>query len=191
MQLKLAAITLFGLATIAALHSPALAVTRWIPLPVSKSVATDETRSAPNVSQGATLYKNCLACHDLGPNAGLRVGPDLTGVVGRPAASLEGYAYSESLHKAGQEGLVWSKDLLSQYLAAPTRFVPGNKMAYIGLADAAARRDLIAYLATFATPEPEPQPEAEAEPGPQPEPASEPEPAGPAEAAQPSSTQDP
>lgn len=183
MQLKLAAKALLGLAAAAALHSPALAVTRWIPLPVSKSVATDETRSAPDVSQGATLYKNCLACHDLGANAGLRVGPDLTGIVGRPAAALEGYSYSESLHKAGKEGLVWSRDLLSQYLAAPTRFVPGNKMAYVGLADDDARRDLIAYLATFATPEPEPEP--------QPESVSEPEPARPAEATQPSPTQNP
>lgn len=164
MQLKLAAKALAGLATVAALHSPALAVTRWIPLPVSKSTATDESRPAPDVSHGATIYKNCLACHDLGSNAGLRVGPDLTGIVGRPAAFLEGYSYSEAMHKAGKEGLVWSRNLLDQYLAAPTQFVPGNKMAYVGLKDSDERRNLIAYLATFAAPEfdPEPFPQPEA-----------------------------
>lgn len=169
MQLKLVAIALTGLATVAALHSPAHAVTRWIPLPVSKSAATDESRPAPDVSHGATVYKNCVACHDLGPNAGLRVGPDLTGIVGRPAAFLEGYSYSEAMHKAGEEGLIWSTDLLDLYLAAPTRFVPGNKMAYIGLKDSEERRNLIAYLASFATPETESGPES----SPQPDAASE------------------
>lgn len=164
MQLKLAAKALTGLAAVAILHSPALALTRWIPLPIPKSVATDETRPAPDVSRGATVYRNCVACHDLGPNVGLRVGPDLTGVVGRAAASLEGYAYSDSMDKAGQEGLVWSKNLLDQFLAAPSRFVPGNKMAYVGVKDADERRNLIAYLATFSAPQSLPGSEPPAQP---------------------------
>lgn len=149
MHLKVAANILLGLATFAVYHTPALAVTRWIPLPIPKSVAMDTSQPGPNVSRGAVVYKNCRACHDIGQDATTRVGPDLTGIVGRPAAVLEDYAYSDAIQKAGEEGLVWSRDLLNQYLSAPTKFIPGNKMAYIGLNDAEARRNLIAYLATF------------------------------------------
>lgn len=143
------AAVLVVVATFAILDAPAFAVTRWVPLPASKASALDEARQPPDAGRGAVVYENCRACHDIGSNAGTRVGPDLTGVVGRPAASLEGYAYSEALHTAGREGLVWTRDLLDQYLAAPTKFLPGNKMAFVGLRDAEARRDLIAYLATF------------------------------------------
>lgn len=154
MTFDLPAKVLLSLTVLAALNTPALAVTRWIPLPVSKAVALDEDRPGPNVSRGAALYKNCRACHDIGPAAGTRVGPDLTGIVGRPAASIEGFSYSKALHTAGEEGLVWSRSLLDQYLAAPTDFLPGNKMAFVGLDDAEARRNLIGYLATFKVAEP-------------------------------------
>lgn len=161
MQSMLAAKTLLGLTALALFHAPALAVTRWIPLPVPKALAMDESQPRPNVSQGAVVYKNCRACHDIGLNPEARVGPDLTGIVGRPAARLDNYAYSEALHAAGEEGLVWSPSLLDQYLAAPTKFLPGNKMAYVGLHDDQARRDLIAYLATFEIAEPAPSAEEE------------------------------
>ncbi|CFW99267.1 Cytochrome c2 (modular protein) [Candidatus Filomicrobium marinum] len=149
MHLKMAANVLIGVATFALCCTPALAITRWIPLPVAKSVAIDTSQPGPNISRGAVVYKNCRACHDIGQDAGTRVGPDLTGIVGRPAAVLEDYTYSKAMHEAGKEGLIWSRDLLDQYLSAPTKFIPGNKMAYIGLNDAEARRNLIAYLATF------------------------------------------
>jgi cytochrome c len=167
MTFNSAAKVLLSLTALAVFSAPALAITRWIPLPVRKAVALDETRPGPDVSRGAVVYKNCRACHDIGPNAEHRVGPDLTGVVGRPAASIEGYAYSEALSAAGKEGLVWSRSLLDQYLAAPTKFLPGNKMAYVGLHDDEARRNLIAYLATFQIAEPS----TEAVEGEQPAPA--------------------
>lgn len=163
MPSPLAAKTFAFLAAATILSTPALAVTRWIPLPVSKAAAMSDSQPAPDAAEGAGHYKNCSACHEIGPDATTLVGPQLTGIVGRPAASLGDYAYSQSLTAAGKEGLVWLPELLDEYLAAPSKFVPGNKMAFVGLDDAKARRDLIAYLATFEAPEPEPAP-ADAQP---------------------------
>ena len=42
--------------------------------------------------------------------------------------------------------LTWDKSNLFQYLQAPGKFVPGNKMAYSGIKDPQERADLIAYL---------------------------------------------
>lgn len=44
---------------------------------------------------------------------------------------------------------VWTKDQIFQYLEAPAKFIPGNKMSYGGVKDKQERADLIAYLDTL------------------------------------------
>ena len=44
---------------------------------------------------------------------------------------------------------VWKKEVIFQYLDAPAKFIPGNKMSYGGLKDQQKRGDLIAYLETL------------------------------------------
>ena len=45
--------------------------------------------------------------------------------------------------------LTWDAKTLDAYLTDPQALVPGNTMPFPGLADAKARADLIAYLATL------------------------------------------
>lgn len=42
--------------------------------------------------------------------------------------------------------LVWDAATLDRFLADPRGLVPGTKMGFAGIADAAERADLIAYL---------------------------------------------
>jgi cytochrome c len=103
-----------------------------------------------SVDDGAEVFKKCRACHDVGPAAKNKVGPLLNGIVGRPAGTIEGFNYSNANKEAGAKGLVWTEEVMFKYLEAPLSFMPGTKMAFAGLKDAQDRKDLIAYLKTFA-----------------------------------------
>jgi cytochrome c len=103
-----------------------------------------------NVEDGAEVFKKCRACHDIGPDAKNKVGPLLTGIVGRPAGKVEGFNYSTANKEAGGKGLVWTEAVLFNYLESPLSFMPGTKMAFAGLKDPQDRKDVIAYLKTFA-----------------------------------------
>lgn len=99
---------------------------------------------------GAEVFKKCRACHDVGSGAKNKVGPLLNDIVGRKAGSIEGFNYSDANKDAGAKGLVWTDDVLFKYLENPLTFMQGTKMAFAGLKDEQDRRDVIAYLKTFA-----------------------------------------
>jgi len=95
---------------------------------------------------GKDAFRPCSACHDAGPDPHSRMGPYLTGVVGRPAASVDGFTYSKAMIAARDAGLVWTPEALDAFLQGPREFVPGTKMPEVLVRDETARRDLIAYL---------------------------------------------
>jgi cytochrome c len=103
-----------------------------------------------DADNGADVYKKCRACHDIGPEAKNKVGPLLNGIVGRRAGTIEGFNYSAANQEAGAKGLVWTEEVLFKYLEAPLSFMPGTKMAFAGLNDPQDRKDVIAFLKTFA-----------------------------------------
>ena len=99
-----------------------------------------------NAEDGADVFKKCRACHDVGPEAKNKVGPLLNDIIGRKPGTIEGFTYSEANKAAGSKGLVWTEDVLSQYLENPLAFMPGTKMAFAGLKDPQDRKDVIAFL---------------------------------------------
>ncbi|MEZ5849367.1 MAG: cytochrome c family protein [Hyphomicrobiaceae bacterium] len=101
-----------------------------------------------NAKDGEDVFRKCRACHDAGPGARNKLGPILNGIVGRKAASVEGYNYSPANKKAGQDGWVWTDANLDKYLANPRAAMPGNRMSFAGLTDEQDRADVIAYLKT-------------------------------------------
>jgi len=103
-----------------------------------------------DAENGADVYKKCRACHDIGPDAKNKVGPLLNGIVGRQAGTIEDYNYSDANKAAGTKGLVWTEEVLFKYLEAPLTFMPGTKMAFVGLKDGQDRKDVIAYLKKFS-----------------------------------------
>ncbi|MDI9348758.1 MAG: cytochrome c family protein [Candidatus Symbiobacter sp.] len=99
-------------------------------------------------SNGENVAKKCMACHTIAKGGPNRVGPNLWGALGRPAASVEGYSYSSALQ--GQKGKVWDFERMNHFLAAPQKFVPGTKMAFVGIAKAEDRADIIVYLRSMS-----------------------------------------
>lgn len=102
--------------------------------------------SAQDASKGEAVFKRCRACHAIGPAAKNKAGPVLTGVVGRKAATVAGFNYSDAMKEAGAAGLVWTEDKLAQFLEAPDAFLPNNVMASPGIKNPADLKDLIAFL---------------------------------------------
>lgn len=104
------------------------------------------TASAQDAAAGQRVFNQCRACHTL--NAGGRngVGPNLHGLFGRRAASIEGYRYSAAMRERGEGGLTWNEETLRAYIADPKAVVPSGSMTYVGLRNPQQLNDLIAYL---------------------------------------------
>ena len=98
---------------------------------------------AADVDNGARLAATCRACHTLEAGGANRIGPNLHAFFGENAGSADGFAYSPALAEAG---FVWTPRALDAWLAAPGRFLPGNRMSFAGVPAATDRVDLIAYL---------------------------------------------
>jgi len=119
--------------------------------------------SAQDATKGEQVFKQCMTCHRIGPDAKNLVGPVLTGVIGRQSGTAPGFAYSTLNKAAGENGLVWTDDLIMQYLPDPNAFLKkfltekgkadlatgSTKMAF-KLADEQQRKDVIAYINKFS-----------------------------------------
>ncbi len=103
-------------------------------------------QAAGDAAAGADVFKKCRACHQVGPDAKNAVGPILNGLFGRKSGTIEGFAYSDANKDAGAKGLVWTEEMFDKYITDPRAFMPGNKMAFVGIKDADDRKDLIAFL---------------------------------------------
>jgi glucose/arabinose dehydrogenase len=102
---------------------------------------------AAATASGQTYFeRNCASCHTADASMGSRAGPGLFNVVGRKAASVPGFNYTDALSKAGAAGKTWTKEELDIFLRDPSKDVPGTAMP-IGVADAKQRAAVIAYLA--------------------------------------------
>jgi cytochrome c len=100
--------------------------------------------SAQNVS-GEDLYKQqCAACHAIQKDAPPGMGPNLSGVVGRPAGAIAGFAHSKEF-KTALKGKSWSPELLDKWLENPQKVAKGTYMMY-QQADPAVRAAIIDYL---------------------------------------------
>lgn len=117
-----------------------------------------------DAAAGEKAFKKCVSCHVVVNDAGetlagkkAKTGPNLYGVAGRPAGSMEGFRYSKSMQSAGEAGLVWTEEKFVEYVQDPTAFLREE------LDDSGARSamsfkvrkedeaiDLYAYLASLA-----------------------------------------
>jgi cytochrome c len=98
-----------------------------------------------DAAAGEKVFAKCKACHELEKGVN-KVGPTLKGVVGRKAASVPDYKYSEAMLAKGAEGVVWDEATLATYLPDPKAFVPKTKMAFAGLKKPEDVANVIAYL---------------------------------------------
>lgn len=110
---------------------------------------------------GEREWRQCRACHMIVDDAGNdiqrggRVGPNLYGIIGRTAGTVEGFRYSPDMEAAGAAGLVWDLDSFVAYVQDPTGFLreyTGNSGARGSMAFQmrSGAEDMFAYLESLA-----------------------------------------
>jgi cytochrome c len=118
--------------------------TRWLLVHTAIGAVIAQASAAPaDLARGEELFHTCAACHSV---LGDGIGPDITGIYGRPAAMRPEFTYSEALKG---RALVWSAANLRAFIESPERFVPGTLMTFPGYPMPADVDDVIAYLKTL------------------------------------------
>lgn len=111
-------------------------------------------------AKGEKDFKKCKSCHVIMDDAGEvlfkggKTGPNLYGIVGRAAGSVEGFKYGASLKAAGEAGLVWTEELLMDYIKNPKEFLKeqtGDAKAKSKMTFKWGKpENIVAYLATVS-----------------------------------------
>lgn len=96
---------------------------------------------------GRKHFIRCIACHAVRADARPMTGPHLEGIVGRPAAGLPGFAYTDTMRA---QDFVWDEARLDAFLESPHELNPGMCLTFAGLPRAEDRAALIAYLKSLA-----------------------------------------
>lgn len=121
----------------AALLTPALAAT---------GQSAPPRAGGGDVAAGLRTFGQCRTCHAAAANLPNGIGPNLTGIYGRKAATRPGYAYSPALKAAN---LTWNEATLDRWLTDPAAMVHGTKMIFGKLPSKPVRDNVIAYLKTL------------------------------------------
>jgi cytochrome c len=95
-------------------------------------------------AEAPATFARCAVCHNAAKGAPNKIGPNLWGVYGKPAASGK-FSYSAALKNAK---LTWNDATLDKWLTGPMQMVPGTMMSFPGLKDPAKRAEVIAWLKT-------------------------------------------
>ncbi|HPF26379.1 MAG TPA: cytochrome c family protein [Steroidobacteraceae bacterium] len=116
-----------------------------LPVVAAEPAAAPATLSAdsPEYKRGKLLFIQCRACHDLQVGKPHKVGPNLHGFVGRKAGTIEGFSFSAALKGSA---LTWDDATILQWLEKPSALVPGNTMAFAGIANPKDRNAMLVYL---------------------------------------------
>jgi cytochrome c len=100
--------------------------------------------AAEKAGAGQMLFNNaCRTCHatKAGDN---RLGPSLSGLIGRKAGSVGGFNYSPAMKSVG---ITWDEKTLDAFIANPDTVVPGNTMKpYTGMTSAEDRSTIVSFL---------------------------------------------
>lgn len=107
------------------------------------AVAAAATPGLPLLDGEALFAIACAGCHRIEAVSAHDVGPNLHGIVGRPAAGQPGYAYSAALQASA---LVWDRGSLAGWIAATEVLVPGTTMTYANILSADEVARVVDYL---------------------------------------------
>ncbi len=121
---------------------PTKAAAAAAPLPAAKPAAAPEVVKVAAVVAPPASFGRCAVCHTADKGGEDKLGPNLYGVYGKPAAKGS-FAFSPALKEAG---LVLDEATLHKWLENPKAMVPGNRMSFPGIKDVAKRQEIIDYL---------------------------------------------
>ncbi|MCZ8315779.1 cytochrome c family protein [Phreatobacter sp.] len=107
-------------------------------------------QSAGDPAAGERVFAQCRACHQVGETARNGVGPNLNGLFGRKAGTVEGFNYSPAFKTPAVAEKVWSPENFAVYIRNPREVTPGTRMVFAGIRSDNQIADLTAYLRQFA-----------------------------------------
>ena len=100
--------------------------------------ALPEPYKSADYNRGRRTFKLCQSCHTLAEG-----GPNLYGVFGRQIGGVEGFTYSKAVQDSD---IIWTPEILAEWLESPRNFLPGNKMSFAGVRKPDDRTAVIAYI---------------------------------------------
>ena len=101
-----------------------------------------------DAAKGEKVFKKCKACHAADKEKN-KVGPHLVGIIGRKAASVDGYKYGKGITEAAEKIGEWDEAKLMEYLADPKGYIGGKSKMTFKLKKEDQRKDVAAYLASL------------------------------------------
>jgi len=106
---------------------------------LARLTVSEVGRAQSPASAKELFEKRCGGCHSLDRD---KEGPQLHGVYGRKAGSVESFQYSDALKKSQ---IVWTEETLERWLTDTDKLVPDNDMTF-HVEKQEERRAIIAYL---------------------------------------------
>ena len=103
----------------------------------------NELLALGDMAHGEKVFKKCSACHMIVSDGKNMIGPNLWGVIGRTAGSVNDYKYSKAMVAYGKE---WTFEEMNAYLIKPQAYIKGTKMAFAGLRKEKDRASVIIYM---------------------------------------------
>ena len=120
---------------------------KYVLLTLVLTVIAAPAFAAGDADAGGKLFtKTCGGCHSIGEGARGGFGPELNGILGRPAGTTQDYQYSDAMKNSG---VVWTREKLAAYIEDPKSVVSGTRMIFWGISDQEKIENILAYLATF------------------------------------------
>ena len=120
---------------------------KYVLLTLVLTVIAAPAFAAGDADAGGKLFtKTCGGCHSIGEGARGGFGPELNGIIGRPAGTTQDYQYSDAMKNSG---VVWTREKLAAYIEDPKSVVSGTRMIFWGISDQEKIENILAYLATF------------------------------------------
>ncbi|MGJ0505743.1 MAG: cytochrome c-554 [Methylocystis sp.] len=113
---------------------------------VAFAASAGQAFAAGDAAAGEKVFAKCKACHQVGEGAKNAVAPELNGLNGRKAGSVEGYNYSEPMKTSG---ITWDEASFKEFIKNPKAKVPGTKMIFQGLASDGDQENVWAYLSQY------------------------------------------